>query len=157
VKQVDYLSGIVGLDTERIRARAVHVTLPSGPTLQILHPLDVLESRLRNLQSLADKRTPAGIAQARLAVQVVARFIDALIDADDQRTALDAVERVVKIALDSALVAVAVDYGIDPLAAVPSSRIGSRAFKTKRWPQVQKLVAAARSKHARRKARELRT
>ncbi|HEX2494870.1 MAG TPA: hypothetical protein VHK24_13950, partial [Steroidobacter sp.] len=49
IKQVDFLSGIVGLDTEAIRNRASQLTLADGTTVQLLHPLDVLESRLRNL------------------------------------------------------------------------------------------------------------
>lgn len=152
VKQVDYLSGIVGLDSERIQARAVQATLPSGATIRLLHPLDVLESRLRNLHLLSDKRNPIGVAQARLAIEVVERYISAAID-DGERTALDAVERVVKIALDKALVAVAEDYGLDLLLAIPSTRFGNRAFQEKRWPQVQDLVVEARRKYARRKAK----
>ena len=156
VKQVDFLSGIVGLDTARIQARAVEVRLPSGASLRILHPLDVLESRLRNLQSLMDKRNPVGVGQAVLAVEVVDRFISALLDHDDQRTALDAVERVIQIALDKALVAVAVDFGIDPLLAIPSKRFNGREFQEQRWPQVQNLVVEARRKYAMRKAKSSR-
>jgi hypothetical protein len=153
VKQVDYLSGIVGLESDRIQARAVQATLPSGATIRILHPLDVLESRLRNLQLLADKRNPVGVAQAHLATGVVERFISALIDDGEERTALDAVERVFRITLDKELVAVAVDYTLDPLAAIPSKRFGNRAFHARRWPQVQELVAEARRKYAGRKAK----
>jgi hypothetical protein len=36
----------------------------------LLHPLDVLESRLQNLLSLPQKRDEAGIAQANLAIAV---------------------------------------------------------------------------------------
>ena len=153
VKQVDYLSAIVGLDSVRIQARAVEARLPAGPTVRILHPLDVLESRLRNLQTLPDKRNPQGIAQAHLALEVVARFISALIDRDDQRTALDAVERVARIALDKGLVGVLVQCGVDPLTAVPATRITSPEFQANRWPQVQRLVAEVRRKHARRMTR----
>jgi hypothetical protein len=153
VKQVDFLSGIVGLDSARIQARAVEVKLPAGVALRVLHPLDVLESRLRNLQALMDKRNAIGVAQAQLAIEVVGRFIAALLDDADQRTALDAAERVIKIALDKGLVAVAVDYGIDPLLAIPSARFNSREFQTRRWPQAQHLVVEARRKYARRKAK----
>lgn len=156
VKQVDFLGGIVGLDSARIQARAVEVRLPSGASIRILHPLDVLESRLRNLQSLMDKRNPIGVAQALLAVEVVGRFISGLLDDEDQRTALDAVERVIKIALDKALVVVAVDFGIDPLLAIPSSRLNSREFQERRWPQVQNLVVEARRKYTRRKTKSSR-
>src|SRR5687768_17160014 len=64
VKQIDFLSGIVGLDTDALRKRASHLTLEDGTTLQVLHPLDVLESRLRNLDVLPSKRNAIGVAQA---------------------------------------------------------------------------------------------
>jgi hypothetical protein len=154
VKQVDYLSGIVGLDTARIQARAVEVTLPSGAMVRILHPLDVLESRLRNLETLSSKRDATGIAQAELSIVVAGKFVSAMVDSrGEKRTVLAAVERIARIALDKGLVAVAVDYGIDPLAAVSASRIDSPEFWTRRWPQIQTEVAELRRKHAQRAAR----
>lgn len=153
VKQIDYLSGIVGLDTERIQARAVEVTLRSGAMIRILHPLDVLESRLRNLETLSSKRDAFGIAQAKLAVAVVGKFLDAMLDSrDGKRTVLAAIERIARIALDKGLVAVAVDYDIDPLDAVPASRIDSREFRTKRWPQILEKVTDLRRRHRQRPA-----
>jgi hypothetical protein len=74
IKQVDFLSSIVGLDTEAIRRRASYLTGPDGVTIQRLHPIDVLKSRLRNLQSLPSKRNPVSVAQARLAVEVARAF-----------------------------------------------------------------------------------
>jgi hypothetical protein len=148
VKQIDYLSAIVGLESGRIKARGVEATLPSGATVRVLHPLDVLESRLRNLQFLPVKRNSIGIAQARLAVAVVASYLEDILDAgDDQRTALTAVERVVKIASDKALVGVCLEYDIDPLSAVPLAHIKSPNFEAKRWPQVRKRVTELRRLH----------
>lgn len=76
IKQVDFLSGIVGLDTKGVRNRASMITLADGVTVKLLHPLDVLESRLRNLDALPSKRNAIGVAQARLAVSVVQAFIE---------------------------------------------------------------------------------
>jgi hypothetical protein len=56
-KQIDFLASIQGLSTEAIRRRGVPITLKSGKTILVLHPLDVLESRLQNLLSLPEKRT----------------------------------------------------------------------------------------------------
>jgi hypothetical protein len=39
--------------------------------LRVIHPLDVLDSRIQNLHLLLEKRNDAGIAQAQLAVQSV--------------------------------------------------------------------------------------
>jgi hypothetical protein len=59
-KQVDFLSGIVGLDTEAIRKRASQLILADGTAVRLLHPLDVLESRLRNLDALSSKQNVIG-------------------------------------------------------------------------------------------------
>jgi hypothetical protein len=108
VKQIDFLSGIVGLETDVIRARASQLTLEDGTTIQLLHPLDVLESRLRNLDSLPSKRNAIGVAQARLAVSVVRAFIENFMDASgDPRTVRQAIKRVEKVAVDTRLSTVA--------------------------------------------------
>src|SRR5471032_1667159 len=62
VKQVDFLSGVAGLTTKDLIRRAID-------------PVDVLDSRIQNLHVLPEKRTEAGIAQARLAVDVARAFI----------------------------------------------------------------------------------
>jgi hypothetical protein len=61
IKQIDFLSGIVGLDTESVRKRASQITLADGVAIQLPHPLDVLESRLRNL----DWISPCGTAASK--------------------------------------------------------------------------------------------
>ena len=148
-KQVDFLSGIVGLDTAKIQARAVEVELASGACLRVLHPLDVLESRLRNLDTLPDKRCAAGIAQAALAIAIVRRFIESELErATTPRVALQAISRVIKIALDARLSLVALDHGLDVLDAVPAERIAAPQFQTQRWPRVLERLAVRRAKHA---------
>jgi hypothetical protein len=147
IKQVDFLSGIVGLDTEDVRRRASEITLADGITVHLLHPLDVLESRLRNLDSLATKRNAIGVAQARLAVRVVRAFIENFMDAgNDPRKVRQAVKRVEKMALDARLSRVAFAYEIDVLAAVPVGRIAYPRFHEQQWPKV-----LARLEHKREK------
>jgi hypothetical protein len=154
VKQVDFLRAVVGLDTVQIQSRAVEATLPSGAIVRILHPLDVLESRLRNLQALPSKRNAAGIAQAELAVGVVGAYLDQLLmSGDGSRVVLDSVERVIAMALEKRLIPVMVDYNIEPLSAVPWSKINAAEFQAKRKPQVLALAAEARRKYTERVAR----
>ena len=153
VKQVDYLSAIAGLDTAKVQARAVEVTLPSGVTIRVLHPLDVLESRLRNIQLLSSKRSAVSVGQAELAIRVAAQFIASLLEPGaDERQALNAIARVAAIAQDRQLVGVAVDYALDPLMAVPLARIANPEFHAKRWPQIVARVEALRQQHAKRTA-----
>ena len=80
VKQIDFLNAVVGLDTVKIQARAAELQLRSGTRVRIMSPLDVLESRLRNLDILPGKRNSIGIAQAELAIAVVGKFFAALIE-----------------------------------------------------------------------------
>jgi len=130
VKQVDFLSGIVGLETESIRRRAAQLALPDGTVVQLLHPLDVLESRLRNLDALPAKRNAIGIAQACLAVRVVRAFIEEHMEATgDPRTIRQAVKRLAKIALDTQLSRMAFTYDVDVLSAIPVERIASSRFR----------------------------
>lgn len=155
VKQVDFLAAIVGLDTSAIRARAVEVELPSGVRFNVLHPLDVLESRLRNLQTLPAKRNAVGIAQARLAIGVVRRYIEAMLDAGEPpREVMRAINRVIAMARQSRLARVTFDHDLEVLDAVPASRIAVPSFLSQRWPRVQRDVGELRRKHAARQARQ---
>jgi hypothetical protein len=154
VKQVDFLRAIVGLDTDWIQAHAVEATLPSGAVVRILHPLDVLESRLRNLQTLPSKRDAVGIAQAELAIAVAGKFLQSLLEpGGETRSTLDAVERVLQMALDKQLAKVAIDYDLDLLISVPWWKIDVSEFQAKRWPQVLAATAEFRRKYAERQAR----
>jgi hypothetical protein len=155
IKQVDFLSGIVGLDTDAIRRRASQLRLEDGTTVQVLHPLDVLESRLRNLDALPSKRNAIGVAQARLAVSVVRAFIEHYMDeAGDPRTVRQAVKRVEKLALDTQLARVAFTYDIDVLAAIPVDRIAYSRFREEQWPRLVARLNSKRAAFERRKSRD---
>jgi hypothetical protein len=155
IKQVDFLSGIVGLDTDAIRKRASQLTLADETTVQLLHPLDVLESRLRNLDALPEKRNAIGVAQARLAVSVVRAFIqDYMDEAGDPRTVRQAVKRVEKLALDAQLSRVAFTYDIDVLAAGPVERVAYSRFREEQWPRILARLNARRAAFERRKSRD---
>jgi hypothetical protein len=155
IKQVDFLSGIVGLDTDAIRGRASQLRLEDGTTVRVLHPLDVLESRLRNLDALPSKRNAIGVAQARLAVSVVRAFIEHYMnEAGDPRTVRQAVKRVEKLALDTQLARVAFTYDIDVLAAIPVDRIAYSRFREEQWPRLVARLNTKRAAFERRKSRD---
>lgn len=137
VKQVDFLSGVVGLTTKDLSRRAIELDIPDIGTLRVIHPIDVLDSRIQNLHLLAEKRTDAGVAQGRLAVDVVREFIRREVATRGERVGLKLLERVVEIAGDMAAVRVFLLYGIDPLQAVPLEdfRTTSALHKV-RWPQI---------------------
>jgi len=111
--------------------------VPDIGLLRVIHPIDVLDSRIQNLHLLAEKRTDAGIAQARLAVAVARAFIRQEVGTRSERVGLKLLERLVEIASDIAAVRVFLLYGIDPLEAVPLEdfRTTSALHKV-RWPQI---------------------
>jgi hypothetical protein len=145
IKQVDFLSGVVGLATKDIVRRAVELEVPEIGRLRVLHPLDVLDSRIQNLHLLPEKRTRAGVAQARLAVEVVRAYMRDTVVRRGEPVGLRLLERVVAIANDLAAVRVFLLYGIDPLEAVPleSFRTTPKLHK-QRWPRVEQALAQKR-------------
>jgi len=144
-KQVDFLSGVAGLTTKDLARRAVEMEVPDIGLLRVLHPIDVLDSRIQNLHLLPEKRTDAGIAQARLAVGVARAFIRQEVGTQGERVGLKLLERVAEIAGDIAAIRVFVLYGIDPLGAVPLEdfRTTSALHKV-RWPQIVAEIAEKR-------------
>jgi hypothetical protein len=145
VKQVDFLSGVVGLTTKDLARRAIELEIPEIGHLRVIHPIDVLDSRIQNLHLLPDKRTDAGIAQARLAVDVARAFIRQEVATRDERAGLKLLERVADIANDIAAVRVFLLYGIDPLMGVPLEdfRTTSALHKV-RWPHIVSEVGEKR-------------
>jgi hypothetical protein len=145
VKQVDFLSGVVGLTTKDLVRRAVEVHVPDVGRLRVIHPLDVLDSRIQNLHALPEKRNDMGIAQARLAVGVARAFIAREIAARGERVGLKLLERAAEMAADIASVRVFLLYGIDPLEAVPLEDFRTTAALHKvRWPQILAEVGRKR-------------
>jgi hypothetical protein len=145
IKQVDFLSGVVGLSTKDIERRAIELEVPDIGRLRVMHPLDVLDSRIQNLHLLTEKRTPAGIAQARLAIDVVRAFIRDAVTRRGERVGLKQLERVVAIAEDIAAIRVFLQDGIDPLAAVPLESFRTTGkLHSQRWPAIQAAVARKR-------------
>lgn len=137
VKQVDFLSGVIGLTTKDVARRAVRMHVPSVGELRVMHPVDVLDSRIQNLHVLPEKRTEAGIAQAALAIEVARAFLRQEIAATGERAGLKLLERIAAIAADIAAVRVFLLHGIDPLAAVPLEDFRTTpALHRVRWPQI---------------------
>jgi hypothetical protein len=145
VKQVDFLSGVIGLTSKDLVRRAIEMEIPQIGRLRVIHPIDVLDSRIQNLHLLPEKRTDAGIAQARLGVNVARAFIRSEVATRDERAGLKLLERVADIADDMAAVRVFLLYGVDPLKAVPLEdfRTTSALHKV-RWPRIVAEVGEKR-------------
>lgn len=147
VKQIDFLSGVAGLTTKDLARRAIEMEIPGVGRLRVIHPIDVLDSRIQNLDLIAAKRTKAGIAQASLAVDVARAFIRQEIQTRGERAALKLLERIVEITVDIAALRVHLRYGIDPLAAVPLEDFRTTpALHKVRWPRIVADVSQRRDR-----------
>ncbi len=145
VKQVDFLSGVAGLTTKDLARRAIEVDIPDIGRLRVIHPVDVLDSRIQNLHLLPEKRNAAGIAQARLALGVARAFIAREVATRGERVGLKLLERIAEMATDIAAVRVFLLYGIDPLEAVPLEQFRTTtALHKVRWPQIVAEVTRKR-------------
>jgi len=148
-KEIDFLGAIVGVNTEQVKARAVEMRLPGlSRGVKIIHPLDLLASRLHNLATIPEKRDAQGVAQGRLAISVVRAFISRAQSTLQERDVFPFVEEVRRIALSKTLGRVYYEYGFDVLSAVPVELFKNEDFLTKRWPRIQAQVAEQRESQA---------
>lgn len=155
VKQINLLDGVAGLAAGEVVRRAITMEVPGIGRLRVMHPLDVLDSRIQNLVLIPAKRTPAGVAQARLAIDSARAFIHREIDERGERKALTLLERVAEIARDAGAVHVFLQYGIDPLLAVPLEEFRTTtALHTERWPRIVAAAARKRDKLRRMESRK---
>lgn len=134
---IDVLHKVVGIEAERIRQRASRATL-GATDFFVMHPLDVLCSRVENLAIVPDKQNSQGVEQAKLSLQVArAHIVELLADtAEVPRMALKAVEYAVRIGKSGAGRKVAKEFGIDFRCAIPGYAIKSEDFLKTRWPQI---------------------
>ncbi len=140
VKEIDFLGSIVGVHTEEVRNRAVSLDLPGGSVVTVLHPLDVIASRLYNLAEIPGKRDDKGVAQAELAISIAGAFLRDLIARGNERPIFGHIERLKVIATNDKIAAVCRDFGLDALSCVPLDLITNEKFKANRWPQILREV-----------------
>lgn len=148
-KEIDFLGTIVGVDTDLVRTRAVEMRLPGlSRSVKVIHPLDLLASRLHNLADIPQKRNAQGVAQGWLAISVVRAFISQAHRTRQEGDLFAFIEEVRRIALNKKLGRVYYEYGFDVLSAVPVELFKNEHFLCKRWPQIQALVAEQRETEA---------
>lgn len=149
IKQVDFLFAVAGLTTADVIRRAIEMQVPEIGTLRVMHPIDLLDSRIQNLLLIPGKRNEIGVAQAQLAVLVVRAFIQNEIHVRGEKRALKLLERTVSLAESPGAIRIFLAYGIDPLAAIPTEHfLTTSSLHTKRWPQVITHISEQRERAA---------
>lgn len=111
---IDYLPSIIGVESKAIEKSAVVVEFEGEP-LRVLHPLQLLQAKIWNLYRLEGKRTPEGIEQARLAIEIAAAFVEQANMSPRER--LGAIKAIGKFAATIPARFAAEQYGLDCLKA----------------------------------------
>lgn len=148
IKEIDFLGSIVGLHTDDVRKRAVPLGLPAGFVVTVLHPLDVLASRLHNLAEIPEKRNDKGVAQAELAIRIAAAFLRDTLAHRTERELFNQIERIRVIVTTDTVASICRQYGLDVLSCIPLDQITNESFKDLRWPQIQREVELKIGKRA---------
>ena len=73
---IDYLAFMEGLKSKEVKARAIEFELPSSSgndayKIVVMHPLDVLVSRIVNIVRLPSKQHSRALAQVDLAIEMI--------------------------------------------------------------------------------------
>lgn len=135
---VDFLNQIAGLDTDKVKRRALEIEA-FGTVFQVMHPVDCLASRISNLQLLPQKRNEIGLAQTKLAIKIVRTFIEKVMQDGNERHALDLADFVGRLARSRGAAQVSAEHGINILDAIPLD-VMPAAFREKQWPRVVSRV-----------------
>jgi hypothetical protein len=134
VSNIDVIHKIYGLDNAAVIKHAISVEI-AGYNCKVMHPVDVLESRLRNLEGLRQKQNEQGINQCRMAISIVSKYIAKLIEEDDEKSALKIVEHIVSLG-KSACGKTASHNGLKLLSAIPFNVFKNSNFHKIRKPQI---------------------
>jgi hypothetical protein len=144
---MDFLRVIVGPSNEEIERLAVPVKFGSA-TINVLHPLLCLESRMANLAVLESKRQGNGPMQAEWAVNIAKAYLERRgAGAEPDQIAQDC-RHLVELSEYKHGKYCWIHYGIDPLKAISADALAraGEGFMAKEWPRLQYRVASKRAK-----------
>lgn len=134
--------------TARARARALEVHLPSGHRMQVLHPLDVLASRIHNLAGLLDNKGPHVVTQARWGIKVAnAALKRVAADGAQSRERPGALaQEIARLALSRAGRVAWDTHGLEVATAIPFRHLAQcvSGFRTQSRAMLAKLHANKR-------------
>ena len=147
VFNVDVIHRVFGAD-DSVRTRAAEVSM-ADVTFRVMHPLDVLKSRLDNLAGLAEKQNELGKAQLQAAIAVAHAFQREAAATENKPNARRPVTLryagfIERLAEGTAGKKVAERYRIFVADAIDPASVPSREFRDKRLPRLAKLMSQER-------------
>ena len=138
---IDYLASMIGVRPGDVQKSAVTIEIDQQ-RLRVLHPLQLLQSKIWNLYALQAKRTPEGLEQARLTIAIVAAYVKEALET--QRALLSAIETIARFAATDPARFAREKFGLECMNAVPAyvfeEGVLPAEFHNKRWPQLLKAV-----------------
>ncbi len=133
---VDVIWRLVGVEAADVREHASEIEY-DDIEFCVMHPLDVLASKVSNLATLASKQDEQGVMQAKLAISVARAYIEEIAgNTEEPRRVLKAINRVVKLAKRSVGRRVSRDYGLSFIEAIPKDVVTFDNFHQIRWPRL---------------------
>jgi hypothetical protein len=143
---IDVIHRIGNLDSEAVRTRAVEASI-KGNTFLVMHPLDVLVSRVENYRGIQEKQNRNGLRQIELSIKVANRYILEAIKRNEG-IAIKAIEKVAETARSPAGI-FARKHGAEIYEAISpetlQANIKNKSFLSKRLP----LLTSEIDKYAR--------
>jgi hypothetical protein len=149
---IDVLSRVYGnISTATIAQHSILSESPAGE-FRVMHPMDVLQGRLENVYGLAEKQDEQGLAQLRLAIEMVREFLGDIASQEAARRGkinrpitLRHLRRIENLALSDAGRKVAKRYNAHIADAIdPAPLLHLKPFVTIKLPQLLKLMSAGR-------------
>lgn len=93
---IDVIHQIGNLESEAVRTRAVEASV-EGNIFLVMHPLDVLVSRVENYRGMQEKQNRNGLRQIELSIEVAKRYILEAIKRNEG-IAIKAIEKIAETA-----------------------------------------------------------
>ena len=142
--KIDFLGYLAGLKTAEVRKAAVPSEI-DGVVLRVLHPVNVVTSRLANIMQLR-RHDPLALRQMRVSIHIAAAYIRLAV-AVRPRDALDLIEAVFEVACSRDAVKLWHQFGIDIFDAIGPFEGLPPEFSGTRLPQMRAFLCERRKRH----------